>query len=94
MIAVFLTLGPARSALAGMPVALLSDVARMRLQTISFFLLCFLLSSWGVQMIWNAARKDFPRLPRLSFARANGLVAIWGLLFGLVLTMISGRGSS
>ena len=73
-----------------MPVALLSDVARMRIQTISFFLLCFLLSSRGIQTIWNAARKDFSRLPRLSFARANGLVALWGLLFGLVLTMISG----
>jgi hypothetical protein len=90
VVTAFLTLGPAKFALAGMPVTLLNDLARVRLQTISFFLLCFLLSSWGVQTIWNAARHDFPRLPRLSYARANGLVALWGLLFVLVLTMISG----
>ncbi len=83
-------LGPARAALAGMPTVMLDDLARMRIQTISFFLLCFLLSSWGIQRIWNAARRDFPRLPHLSYARANGLVALWGLLFVLVLTMISG----
>jgi hypothetical protein len=90
VIAIFVMLGPAKFALAGMPTVLLNDLVRMRLQAISFFLLCFLLSSWGVQRIWNAARHDFPRLPRLSFARANGLVALWGLLFVLVLTMISG----
>ncbi len=83
-------LAPARTALAGMPVVLLNDLARMRIQTISFFLLCFLLSSWGIQRIWNAARRDFPRMPHLSYARANSLVALWGLLFVLVLTMISG----
>jgi hypothetical protein len=90
VIATFLILGPAKFALAGMPTVLLNDLARMRLRAISFFLLCFLLSSWGVQKLWNTARHDFPRLPRLSYARANGLVAIWGLLFVLVLTMISG----
>ena len=89
-VAAFLMLGPARAALAGMPTVMLDDLARMRIQTISFFLLCFLLSSWGIQRIWNAARRDFPRLPHLSYARANGLVALWGLLFVLVLTMISG----
>lgn len=78
------------SARAGMPMALLSDVARMRVQTISFFLGCFLIGSWGVRRIWNAARRDFPRLPYLSYPRATGLVALWGLLFLLVLTMISG----
>jgi len=59
-----------------MPVVLLSDLARMRIQTISFFLVCFLLSSWGVRRVWNAARRDFPRLPHLSYARANGLVVL------------------
>ena len=62
----------------------------MRFQTISFFLLLFLLCSWVIKWIWNAARSDFPRLPHLSFRRAMGLVAVWGLLFLLVLTMISG----
>ena len=55
-----------------MPEILLSDLARMRIQTISFFLLCFLLCSWGIQKIWNAARRDFPRLPHLSYAELTG----------------------
>jgi hypothetical protein len=79
-----------RRALAGMPVVTLTDVVRMRVQAISFFLVCFLISAWVVQRIWNSARADFPRLPRLSYRRSVGLVTLWGLLFLLVLTMISG----
>jgi hypothetical protein len=79
--------GPAR---AGMPMATLSDIASLRLEAISFFLVCFLVSSALVWKIWNSARQDFPRLPHLSYRRAMGLVALWGLLFLLVLTMISG----
>jgi hypothetical protein len=75
---------------AGMPSVTLSDLARMRVQTISFFLLVFIVCSWVVQRIWNGLRKDFTWLPFLSFRRAMGLVALWGLLFVLVLTMISG----
>jgi hypothetical protein len=52
--------------------------------------LCFLVSSALVWKIWNSARNDFPRLPYLTYRRATGLVALWGLLFLLVLTMISG----
>ena len=77
-------------AFAGMPMTTFSDLGRMRLQTISFFLLLFLLCTWVIRWIWNAARNDFPRLPYLSFRRAMGLMALWGLLFLLVLTMISG----
>ncbi len=62
----------------------------MRLQTISFFLLCFLVSALFIQLVWNGLRKDFTRLPRLSYPKALGLVSLWGLLFVLVLTMISG----
>lgn len=83
-------LDPAGVAVAGMPMALLTDLARMRVQTISFFLVGFLLCSWVVGKIWNAARRDFPRLPYLTYSRATGLVTLWGLLFVLVLTMISG----
>ena len=67
-----------------------SDIARMRLSTISFFAVLFLLCSLAVRWIWNSLRKDFPRLPYLSFRRAVSLIALWGLLFLLVLTMISG----
>jgi hypothetical protein len=85
---VFLDLPAA--ARAGMPVVTLTDLARMRIQTLSFFLLGFIVSSWIIQRIWNSLRADFPRLPRLSYSRALGVVTLWGLLFVLILTMISG----
>lgn len=75
---------------AGMPVVLLGDLARMRIQSISFFLLAFLACAWVVQRVWNSLRADFPRLPRLGYRRAVGMVAVWGALFVLLLTMISG----
>lgn len=68
----------------------LADVARMRLEVISFFGIMFLLFAAMIQALWNGLRKDFPRLPRLSYFRALSLIALWGLLFLLVLTMISG----
>src|SRR4051794_40021109 len=76
--------------IAGMPVVRLSDVAALRLETLSFFLAVFLLCSWLVQRLWNGLHGDFPRLPHLSYGRAVGLVAVWGLLVLVVLTMISG----
>ena len=88
--AMILLLADARAARAGMPMMTLTDVAQLRLEAISFFLVCFLASSAAVWKIWNSARKDFPRLPYLTYRRATGLVALWGLLFLLVLTMISG----
>jgi hypothetical protein len=75
---------------AGMPGLDLTDAARLRIETISFFLLVFLVSSWLIQVIWNKLRGDFSFLPRLSLGKAVGLVTLWGLLFVLVLTMISG----
>lgn len=75
---------------AGMPTVTLHDMTRMRFQAISFFLLVLLLSTWGVQRIWNTLAADFPKLPRLTFGKAAGVVVLWGLLFVIVLTMISG----
>lgn len=62
--------------LAGMPTAELSEWGELRLQTISFFLLGFLISSLVVWRIWNSLRRDFPRLPQLSFGNASGLVLL------------------
>jgi hypothetical protein len=73
-----------------MPTITLTDVARLRIQTISFFLAGFLLSAWVIQLLWNRLGKDFTFLPRLSYGKAVGVVVLWGLLFLLVLTMISG----
>ncbi len=68
----------------------LSKLARLRIDAISFFLVCLLASGWAVQLVWNSLAKDFPKLPRISYLRSLGLIWLWGLLFLLVLTMISG----
>jgi hypothetical protein len=68
----------------------LTEVGRQRLEVISFFLLVLIGCAWLVQRVWNSMRREFPVLPRLSFPRAVGVIVLWGLLFVLVLTMISG----
>ncbi len=73
-----------------MPSVGLTEVASMRLEAISFFLVGFLLSSVIIQGLWNWLAEDFAWLPRLSYAKSLGLVGLWGLLFVIVLTMISG----
>src|SRR6185369_13567149 len=78
------------SAHAGMPSFTLTDVAKLRLQSISFFLLGLLLSAFVIQRLWNYLQKDFSRLPRLTYPKALTVVILWGLLFVVVLTMISG----
>lgn len=78
------------SILAGMPTVSLSDFARPRLDAISFFLLGLLVSAGVVMLVWNSLRKDFAWLPCLSYGKACGIVVLWGLLFVVVLTMISG----
>jgi hypothetical protein len=76
--------------LAGMPSFNLTDVAALRMQTISFFALIFLLSAFAIMKLWNYLRADFPKLPLLSYKKSLALTALWGLLFVIVLTMISG----
>src|SRR4051812_35934367 len=68
----------------------LTDLARQRLEVISFFLLGLLACAGVIRWVWNGLRKDFVVLPRLSYARALGIIVLWGLLFVLILTMISG----
>src|SRR5262249_53506513 len=62
----------------------------MRLQAISFFLLGLLGCAFAVKLLWNYLQRDFPRLPRLTFLKALGVVVLWGLAFVIVLVMISG----
>jgi hypothetical protein len=79
---------PAR---AGMPYPpTLTDIARLRVEAISFFVFVLLACAGLVRLLWNMMRSSFPRLPRLSYCKALGLVALWGLLFIVVLAMISG----
>lgn len=68
----------------------LTEMTSSRLEAISFFAAVAILCGLAIRFGWNSLRKDFPRLPHLSFAKAMGLLTLWGLLFLLVLTMISG----
>ena len=87
----------ASAAVAGMPGALPEDIdtilrlsgpADARLQSISFFVAGICVASVVVKLLWNAIAKDSGWLPRLSWTKA--VVLLWGSLFVLVLTMISG----
>ena len=72
------------SLLAGMPSITLTDVVRMRLQTISFFAVGVLLSAAAVCWLWNRLRQDFDVLPHLRYRAALFGTVLWGLLFLLV----------
>jgi prepilin-type processing-associated H-X9-DG protein len=80
----------AKVAEAGMPMMTLSDMARMRIQNISFFLLALLISALVFRWLWNSLGKELLNLPKLSFRKALTLTVLWGLLFAFVLTMIAG----
>lgn len=67
-----------------------SGAGEARLQAISFFVACLLLCAWGVYGLWGVLRKDLTWLPILTYKRSLSLVVLWGLLFVIVLTMISG----
>jgi quinol-cytochrome oxidoreductase complex cytochrome b subunit len=75
---------------AGMPSYTLTDLAKARLDTISFFLVLVLVLALLVKFLWNYLARDFSKLPRMSYPKALAAVTLWGLLFLLVLTMISG----
>jgi hypothetical protein len=75
---------------AGMPSVSFTEVARLRLEVISFFLVGLLLSAGALQLIWYWLRRDFTWLPKLGYFGSLGIVVLWGLLFVVVLTMISG----
>lgn len=78
------------NAFAGMTVVTLTDVAAARIDALSFFLVTYLLISWAVKGIWNQLAKSFASLPVLKYRQALGVVFVTGLLFYVVLTMISG----
>src|SRR4051812_13073607 len=85
---VAITSQPAWAGMAG--AITLREIAKIRLQNLSFFIMVLLLSAALIRWVWNGLRKDFTRLPHLSYFKALGLVMLWGLLFVLVLAMISG----
>lgn len=60
------------------------------LQGFSFFVVSVLLCAWAVKGLWHVLRRDLTWLPVLSYGRSLSLVILWGFLFIVVLTMISG----
>lgn len=70
--------------------AWLDDWIDARLQAISFFGLLTLASGKAVQVLWNVARGDWERWPRLTYRRSLAFTLLWGVMFVVVLTMISG----
>jgi hypothetical protein len=68
----------------------LNDSADQRVQAISFFIVGLLVCAAVVRWLWNYVARDFAGWPRLSYGKALAGVVLWGLLFVLVLTMISG----
>jgi len=75
---------------AGMTVVTLTDVARSRLEVLSFFLVGYLVMAWGVKALWNYLAKSFEKMPKLNYKRALCLSMVSGLFLYVVLTMISG----
>lgn len=78
------------TASAGMPHPMFTDIAQARLQVLSFFLILYLGLALLYQWIWNSLVKDFPKLPRIRFRGALGMLTVCGLFIYVVLTMISG----
>lgn len=78
--------------LAGMPSPELvfTELGRRRWEELSFFLVGFLVMAGVVRGLWNFLRRDFPRLPALSYGRSVTLLVLWGLLMTVVLALISG----
>ena len=82
--------GPSSILVAGMPSLTLTEVGELRLQSLSFFLVVFLVSAWLVQWAWNTLAGSLTGLPVFRYKQALGLMVIVGLLIHVVLTMISG----
>ena len=69
---------------------MLSELARMRVWSITFSLFVSLGGAAAFWRIWKSLRRDFPGLPSLTYRTSVAGVVLWGLLFVIVLTMISG----
>jgi hypothetical protein len=63
----------------------LTDVARLRLEDISFFGFLLLIATLGIRFLWNFLAKDFTRLRRLTFFKALSLTALLSLFMLLIL---------
>jgi len=83
-------LGSTSAAHAGMAMPTFTDIARARLEVISFFLLAYLVLAFVYQRLWNSLAREHSRMPRLSYRGALAALVVCGLFLYVVLTMISG----
>ncbi|GAA4471944.1 hypothetical protein GCM10023156_67390 [Novipirellula rosea] len=93
------TIGCTSTVVAGMPSVLpedidtilrLSGTAEQRIQAISFFFVGLLITTLVIRLLWNSIAKDSGWSPPLTWGKAVAVVLLWGSLFVLVLTMVSG----
>jgi uncharacterized protein YjeT (DUF2065 family) len=84
-----LLLRPA-AARAGMPMPILTDWATARVETISFFVVLFLILTFVIWQLWNYLAREFTLLPRLTLRRALAAVLLVSMMLAVVLTMIAG----
>jgi hypothetical protein len=89
-ITLFTILAFAHPAYAGMTVYGLSDVYRIRLEDLSFFLFLLLICALFFRLLWNHAVRGFNFLPKIKYLQSLCAVVVFGLLMLLVLAMISG----
>jgi len=88
-VSVLLVLLTPFTAHAGMTMPVFTQIAQARLQVLSFFLILYLALAFIYQRIWNSLTKDFPKLPRVRYRDALGILAVCGLFMYVVLTMIA-----
>jgi|GEM_PF-625818 len=79
-----------QQAWAGMTSYMLSDIAKVRLEVISFFFLLMLIMAAVFRLCWNALARDFTKLPRMTYKTACASMLVGSVFTGLILTMISG----
>jgi len=79
----------AGTAHAGMTSFSLTEVARVRFQTLSFFIVGYLFMALIVKWLWNYLAISFTKLPKLNYRRALTLSLISGLFLYVILTIIS-----
>lgn len=75
---------------AGMSSYVLTDLAKARIEVISFLVLVYLVLTFVVKALWNGLSNTFPSMPKLNFRRALSLMLVSGLFMYVILTMISG----
>lgn len=72
------------------PMYTLTELARLRLTDISFFLMLFIVGALIVRLIWNSLRTDFPLLPKMTIKTAILTNLMFAFAIATILTMISG----